>query len=129
MIILARGAGATHTFGMDATMKLKGKTAIITGAGGYLGRGIALRLGEEGARVMVNDKNLEEARSTVNSIVNKGGYAKAHGADVTKTEQVQEMTDEVIKAWGQIDILVNNAGDFRDALLTKMRDGRLGFCN
>jgi 3-oxoacyl-[acyl-carrier protein] reductase len=103
-------------------MKLKDKTAIITGAGGYLGRGMALRLAEENAHIMVNDKNLEEARNTVNLVVDKGGYAKAHGADVTKTEEVQEMMNKAIKEWGQIDILVNNAGDFRDALLTKMSD-------
>jgi len=103
-------------------MKLKGKTTIITGAGGHLGRGMALRLAEEGATIMVNDKNIAEAQKTVNLVVDKGGHAKAHGADVTKTEEVQEMINKVIKEWGQIDILVNNAGDFRDALLTKMSD-------
>jgi 3-oxoacyl-[acyl-carrier protein] reductase len=103
-------------------MKLKGKVAVITGAGGWLGRGIALRLAEEGAQVMVNDKNLKTALETVDLIISKGGKANAHGADVTKTEEVHEMIQQVIKEWGQIDILVNNAGAIRDALLTKMSD-------
>jgi 3-oxoacyl-[acyl-carrier protein] reductase len=103
-------------------MKLKGKVAVVTGAGGWLGRGIAFRLSEEGAQVMVNDKNLKTALETVDLIISKGGEAKAHGADVTKTEEVHEMIQQVIKEWGQIDILVNNAGAIRDALLTKMTD-------
>jgi 3-oxoacyl-[acyl-carrier protein] reductase len=103
-------------------MKLEGKVAVITGAGGWLGRGMALRLAEEGARIVVDDRNLEEAQKTMNLVISKGGQAVAYGADVTKTEEVQEMMNKVMKAWGQIDILVNNAGDFCDALLTKMSD-------
>jgi 3-oxoacyl-[acyl-carrier protein] reductase len=103
-------------------MKLKGKVAVVTGAGGWLGRGIALRLAEEGAQVMVNDKKVKTALETVNLIVSKGGKAKAHGADVTKTDEVQEMIQQVIREMGGVDILVNNAGEIRDALLTKMSD-------
>lgn len=103
-------------------MRLQGNIAIITGAGGDLGRGMALRLAEEGARVMINDKNLEKAKETVRCVVEKGGQAMAHGADVTQAAEVQEMIDQVVKAWGQPDILINNAGDIRDALLTKMTD-------
>lgn len=103
-------------------MKLGGRVAVITGAGGYLGRGMALRLAEEGAWVMVNDKNIERALETVNLVVAQGGQALAHGADVTKAEEVKDMIDQVIKGWGHVDILVNNAGDIRDALLTKMSE-------
>jgi len=103
-------------------MKLKGRIAVITGAGGSIGRGIALRLAEESAQVMVNDKNLEAALETVHLITSRGGKAIAHSADVTKTEEVHEMIQQVIKEWGQVDILVNNAGVIRDALLTKMTD-------
>ena len=103
-------------------MRLQGRVAIITGAGGDLGRGMALRFAEEGARVMVNDKNLEKAQETVRLVVERGGQAMAHGADVTKATEVQEMIDQVIKEWGHLDILVNNAGDIRDALLQKMTD-------
>lgn len=103
-------------------MRLQGRVAIITGAGGDLGRGMAFRLAEEGARLMINDKNLEKAKETVRLVVERGGQAMAHGADVTKAQEVQEMIDQVIKEWGHLDILVNNAGDIRDALLQKMTD-------
>jgi 3-oxoacyl-[acyl-carrier protein] reductase len=103
-------------------MRLQGRTAIITGAGGDLGRGMALCLAEEGTCVMVNDKNLEKAQETVRLVLERGGQAMAHGADVTKATEVQEMIDQVINQWKQLDILVNNAGDIRDALLQKMTD-------
>jgi len=103
-------------------MRLPEKVALITGAGGDLGRGMALRFAEEGARVMVNDRNLEKAETTVNLVLDQGGQAAAHGADLTKADEVQEMVGKVIKEWGQLDILVNNAGGIRDAMLTKMSD-------
>jgi 3-oxoacyl-[acyl-carrier protein] reductase len=103
-------------------MRLKGKNALITGAGGDLGRGMALRFAEEGARVAVNDKNLAKANETVKMVLDRGGSAKAYGADLTKAAEVQEMIDQIIKEWGCLDILVNNAGDVRDALLTKMTE-------
>ncbi|MBM4322222.1 MAG: SDR family oxidoreductase [Deltaproteobacteria bacterium] len=103
-------------------MKLEGRVAVITGAGGYLGRGMVLRLAEEGAHIMVNDKNLETAQETVKLVHAQGGQAMAHGADVTRAKEVKDMIDQVIKGWGHVDILVNNAGDIRDALLTKMSE-------
>ena len=103
-------------------MRLKEKIALITGAGGDLGRGMALRFAEEGAKVMVNDKNLGKAQETVDLVTKKGGVAAPNGADLTKAEEVKEMVGQVIREWGQLDILVNNAGDIRDALLTKMSD-------
>jgi len=108
-------------------MKLEGKIAIITGAGGHLGRGTALRLAEEGARVVVNDINLKEAERTVELITRQGGHALADGSDVTRSEEVDDMVARIIKDWGQIDILVNNAGDIRDSLLTKMTDEQWDF--
>ena len=103
-------------------MRLQNRVAIITGAGGDLGRGMALRLAEEGARVMVNDKNLQKAQETMGRVAGRGGQALAHGADVTKATEVKEMVDQVIREWKQLDILVNNAGDIRDALLQNMTD-------
>lgn len=108
-------------------MRLQNRVAIITGAGGDLGRGMALRLAEEGARVMVNDKNLEKAKETVSLIDTRSAQAMAHGADVTKAVEVHEMIDQVMKEWKQVDILVNNAGDIRDALLHKMTDEEWDF--
>ena len=108
-------------------MKLEGKTAIITGAGGHLGRGTALRLAEEGARVLVNDINLPEARKTIEMITRQGGQSMANGADLTKPQEVRDMVAAVIDDWGQIDILINNAGDIKDALLTQMTDEQWDF--
>ncbi len=101
-------------------MRLINKVAIVTGAGGQLGRGIALRFAEEGASVMVNDKDLGGALETVSLAAAQDGEARAHGADITKPEEVRDMVEQVVREWGRIDILVNNAGDIRDALLTKM---------
>ena len=103
-------------------MRLREKVALITGAGGDLGRGMALRFAEEGAKVMVNDKNLGKAQETVDLVTKQGGVAAPNGADLTKAEEVKEMVGQVISEWGRLDILVNNAGDIRDALLTKMSD-------
>jgi len=103
-------------------MKLEERVAVVTGAGGSIGRGIALRLAEEGAQVMVNDKDLKTALETVHLISARAGKAIAHGADVTKTEEVQEMIQRVVKECGKVDILVNNAGAIRDSLLIKMSD-------
>lgn len=103
-------------------MRLRDRVAIITGAGGSLGRGMALRLAEEGARVIVNDKNLGAAQETVGLVTQRGGVALAHGADVTSFPQVADMVDTAIRIWEKIDILVNNAGFPRDALLVKMTE-------
>lgn len=108
-------------------MKLAGKTAIITGAGGHLGRGTARLLAREGARVLVNDVNLAEAEKTVDLIVQNGGHAVADGSDITKSDEVAKMVAKVLESWGQIDIMVNNAGDIRDALLPKMTDEQWDF--
>jgi NAD(P)-dependent dehydrogenase (short-subunit alcohol dehydrogenase family) len=104
------------------TMKLQDRVAVVTGAGGYLGCGIALRLAAEGARIAVNDRSLEEASKTLDLIIAQGGQALACVVDVTKTSEVNEMISQVKKKWGRIDILVNNAGGPRDALLVKMTD-------
>ena len=103
-------------------MRLREKVALITGAGGDLGRGMALRFAEEGAQVIVNDKNLGKAQETVDLMTKQGRVAAPNGADLTKAEEVKEMVGQVIREWGRLDILVNNVGDIRDALLTKMSD-------
>ncbi len=103
-------------------MRLAGKTAIITGAGGDLGRGTAVRLAEEGARVLVNDIRLERAEETVAMVTGAGGEAMANAADITDAEAVGAMVEQALSAWGQVDILVNNAGDIRDSLIAKMSE-------
>ncbi len=108
-------------------MKLKDKTAIITGAGGHLGRGTAVRMANEGARIMVNDINLTAAEKTVQLIAQQGQSVLISGADVTRTDDVNKMVSDALNEWGQIDILVNNAGDIRDALLPNMSDDQWNF--
>jgi 3-oxoacyl-[acyl-carrier protein] reductase len=108
-------------------MRLENKVALITGAGGDLGRGMAIRFAEEGACVVVNDIDLKKANETVTLITDMGGKAMAHGADLTVADDVNEMVAQVIKDWDHLDILVNNAGDIRDALITKMSEADWDF--
>jgi glucose 1-dehydrogenase len=91
-------------------MRLKDKVAVITGAGSGNGRGIALRLAEEGARVVVADVNLTGANETAAMIEADGGTALAVPADVSQRAQVEAMVQATTQRFGQVDILVNNAG-------------------
>ncbi len=103
-------------------MRVDGKVAVITGAGGDLGRGMALCLAGAGARVLVNDSVGERADETVALVRRQGGEALAHAADVTRADEVQAMVARALAEWGTVDILVNNAGNFRDALIQNMTD-------
>ena len=88
-------------------MRLKDKTAIVTGAGSGFGKGIAMRFAKEGARVGVIDINAEAAREVASQI---GNSAFAMEADVSFDGDVSRMVQEALDRWGQLDILVNNAG-------------------
>ena len=88
-------------------MRLKDKTAIVTGAGSGFGKGIAMRFAKEGARVGVVDINAEAAREVASQI---GDSAFAMEADVSIDRDVSRMVQEALDRWGQLDILVNNAG-------------------
>ena len=88
-------------------MRLKDKTAIVTGAGSGFGKGIAMRFAKEGARVGVIDTNAEAAREVASQI---GNSAFAMEADVSIDRDVSRMVQEALDRWGQLDILVNNAG-------------------
>ena len=88
-------------------MRLKDKTAIVTGAGSGFGKGIAMRFAKEGARVGVIDINAEAAREVASQI---GNSAFAMEADVSIDRDVSRMVQEALDRWGQLDILVNNAG-------------------
>ena len=99
------------------------KVAIVTGAGGGMGRCHAIELAKRGAKVVVNDLggaadgtggSSEAARKVVAEIEAAGGAAIANGANVAKYDEVETMVAEVMKAWGRVDILVNNAGILRD---------------
>jgi 3-oxoacyl-[acyl-carrier protein] reductase len=88
-----------------------GKTAIVTGASRGIGRAIALRLAADGFRVVVNfTGNAAKADETVDEIISAGGSAMAIQADVANPNDVQQLFDKTLKAYGQIDVVVNNAG-------------------
>lgn len=101
-------------------MSLSGRVAIVTGAGGGLGRAHALYLASEGARVVVNDLELQIADSVAAEIVAGGGEAIALPASVTDEGGIAAMVARVIGRWGRIDILINNAGILRDKSFAKM---------
>ena len=93
-------------------LKLKGKVAIVTGAGSQIGygRAIALALAEEGCDLILGDIDLGGAIKTADEIMASGGKALAVKVDVTDRTQVDEMVKKGIEEFGRIDILVNNAG-------------------
>jgi NAD(P)-dependent dehydrogenase (short-subunit alcohol dehydrogenase family) len=105
------------------------RVAIVTGAGGGLGRQHALALARRGARVLVNDLggavdgsggSLTAAQRVVEEIRAAGGQALANGASVTDFEAVQQMVQQAVDAWGRVDVLVSNAGILRDKSFAKM---------
>src|SRR5437879_3116698 len=99
-------------------MKLQEKVALITGASRGIGRATALSLAAEGAAIAVNYRSGEQqAREVVEEIIRQGGQAISIGADVADYQQVAEMVEHVIGAFGALHILVNNAGTARDGLI------------
>ena len=106
-----------------------GRVAIVTGAGGGLGRLHALALAARGAKVVVNDLggavdgsggSASAAQKVVDEIKAAGGEAMANGASVTDFDAVQAMVQQAIDAWDRVDIVVNNAGILRDKSFAKM---------
>ena len=111
------------------SIDFKGRVAIVTGAGGGLGKQHALALAARGAKVVVNDLggdvhgvggSVSAAQAVVDEIRAAGGEAMANGASVTDFEAVQQMVQQTLDTWGRVDILVNNAGILRDKSFAKM---------
>lgn len=102
------------------SIDLKGRVAIVTGAGGGLGRSHALALARYGARVVVNDLSAAACESVVAEIIAAGGEALPWTCSVTDREGVFAMVDGVVAQWSAVDILVNNAGILRDRTFAKM---------
>ncbi|TLS54051.1 glucose 1-dehydrogenase [Paenibacillus antri] len=91
-------------------MRLIGKTAIVTGAGRGIGRGIAIEFAKEGATVIVATLVEEEGRQVVQEIADQGGRAVFVQVDVASEDSVRDMVRQAAEAYGGIDVLVNNAG-------------------
>jgi NAD(P)-dependent dehydrogenase (short-subunit alcohol dehydrogenase family) len=115
-----------------ADIRFDGKVAIVTGAGGGLGRAHALELAKRGAKVVVNDLggamdgsggHSENALKVVEEIKAAGGEAIANGSSVTDDAGVARMVKDAMDAWGRIDILIANAGILRDKTFAKMEFG------
>ena len=104
------------------SIRFDDQVAIVTGAGGGIGKEHALELARRGAKVVVNDLGgsvdgsgtSDAAEAVVQEIKDAGGDAMANGASVTDLPAIQNMVKEVMDKWGRIDILVNNAGILRD---------------
>ena len=111
------------------TINFDNKVAIVTGAGGGLGRSHALQLAERGAKVVVNDLggnvdgtggSSEAADKVVEEIKAAGGEAISNGSSVTDKSGVNKLVEDTMSAFGRIDILINNAGVLRDKSFAKV---------
>jgi 3-oxoacyl-[acyl-carrier protein] reductase len=104
-----------------ATLSLKGRVALVTGASRGIGRAIALELARRNATVAVNyNRSPEAAEGVVSSICSDGGTARSFQADVSQFEAAHNLVKATIDTFGGIDILVNNAGITRDKLIMMM---------
>jgi 3-oxoacyl-[acyl-carrier protein] reductase len=104
-------------------VRLEDRVAVVTGASRGIGRAIAERLADEGAKVVVNfRKSVDQAEEVLNSIRERGGEAVAIQADVSNFQQAHAMIQAATEAFGRIDVLVNNAGTTRDTLLLLMKE-------
>jgi len=108
---------------MSENIRFDGRVAIVTGAGGGLGRAHALALAQRGCKVVVNDLNA--AHSVVDEITAAGGMAIADTTSITDPVAVAAMVAKTLETWGRIDILINNAGILRDKSFAKQTDDLL----
>ena len=104
------------------TRKLEGKVAVITGSGRGIGRAIAIKLAEEGARLVINDLDAGPAQETVDAIKAMGGAAVACTGSVTAPEFGERLIGAAMDSYQGLDIIVNNAGYTWDNVIQKMTD-------
>jgi len=91
-------------------MRVSNKSIIVTGSGGGIGEGIAKRLAQEGARVVVNDVNAALGERVVGQILAAGGTASFFAADVSKSDEMRALVAAAVQRYGTLDVMVNNAG-------------------
>lgn len=104
-------------------MSLDGRVALVTGGGRGIGRAIALRLAQEGARVTISYRaNDDAAQKTADHIRQSGGECALFKGDVASSEDVEALVKGVTEAFGPVEILVNNAGTTRDNLMLRMKE-------
>jgi len=106
---------------LEIIMGLENKVAIVTGAARGIGKAIARKLSQEGARIVICDL-LEELFATAEELRLEGASVMPLQVDVTNMEAVESMVQTVLEKLGSVDILVNNAGIVRDALLVRMKE-------
>ncbi|WP_213980324.1 SDR family NAD(P)-dependent oxidoreductase [Sphingomonas sp. dw_22] len=117
------------------TISFENRVAIVTGAGGGIGRGYALELARRGAKVVVNDLGVardgtghsDAALAVVKEIKALGGEAFSNGGSVTEYDQMVAMVEQAKDRWGRVDILINNAGVLRDKSFAKMEPADFEF--
>jgi acetoin reductase-like protein len=102
--------------------QLRGKIAVVTGAGRGIGKAVALRLAEEGAHVVIADINTQTANRTVDEIKMRANRALACQVDVGNVAEIQEMVDSAVTEFGRIDILVNAAGVAQTGLFMELTE-------
>jgi 3-oxoacyl-[acyl-carrier protein] reductase len=112
----------TTPLGLSAP--LQGQVALVTGASQGLGQGVAIRLGENGAKVLCVARNEQKLAETVAAIQAAGGEAVAMVCDMTDRAAVEKLFETVESEFKRLDILVNNAGITRDTLLPRMTDAQ-----
>lgn len=102
--------------------RLDDRVAIITGAGRGIGRATAVRLAQDGAKVVVNDVDADPVHETADLIREWGGRAVISTHNTVDYAAAEELISSAVEQWGQLDILVNNAGITRDRMFHKMDD-------
>jgi 2-deoxy-D-gluconate 3-dehydrogenase len=107
---------------LQELLDLKGKAAIVTGGAKGIGYGIAYRLAEAGAKVLIADMDEETAQKTAQELTGKGWTAEAVKADVSSEEDVKRMIAAAQEKFGSVDILVNNAGIYPPSPIAQMAE-------
>jgi 3-oxoacyl-[acyl-carrier protein] reductase len=103
-------------------MRLKNKVALITGGGSGIGEATVLRFSKEGAKIVINDVNSEDANKVAKKVKANGCEVLVCIADVTNKNDSEDMINKTIEKFGKLDILVNNAGINRDSFVKKMSE-------